>query len=340
MFKVAINKINYDAPNLQDEVILRVKESMENTGINTVINKNDIIFIKPNFCCDFVFPGYTTSPWVVEGVINCIKDKVREIWIVESDTWTTSADKAFKVLGYEYLLSKYNVKWINLSKSKFTKIAVPDAKGLDAVMLVPEIILTGKIITVPVLKTHGNSVYSGAIKNQWGILPKIRLGYHEKIDFALADLNKILKPVFCVIDGTIRQDGKGPKQGNVYLSNFVSSSIDNVSIDSAMVDLMQIPKDKVAHIQYAMEAKTGDINYELIGNKLDMPQSIFGQRALLTKADLFLRKPILKYLFYDTALFNILLIGARLNYFFWMMFIGNKRKNEMLKSRYGTQWKN
>ena len=47
-----------------------------------------------------------------------------------------------------------------------------------------------------------DSTITGAIKNQWGCLPKLRHSYHLEVHGALADINRLATPKFAVMDGT------------------------------------------------------------------------------------------------------------------------------------------
>ena len=341
---VSIQKVNPQSAKLHSEVLEKVKSAMELAEWNKYISPGADVALKPNLCIDILLPGAITSPWVVEGVICTIRDHVNNIYIVESETWTTNPEKAIQNSCIYDLCKKYNVKWVNMTSGPFMKINRNKNIVLDKEEEFHEIILKSELISIPVMKTHGNTVISGAVKNQWGCVKKLRLHYHEVIDQALADLNNMIRPQFSVLDGTICCEGKGPKQGKPRICNLILASHDNVAIDAVSCKIMGIDIKEVTHLNLCSNSGTGvaDLNsIKIVGmslNNLEVEKFEHGKKSLITTIDLFCRKPILKSLIYKTFIFKIIVLLAKINYPIWMFFIGNKRRKKALKSPYKTQW--
>lgn len=340
---VSVIKIDYNSENLRNEVFAGVKKAMEEANWEKYILPGDSVCIKPNLCLDLLFPGAITSPWVLEGVILVLRKKIKKIYLVESDTWTTDVENGVRASGLLDICQKYNVKWINLLKNNFVKKKIQNNLALGEVVEIPDIISKSKLLTIPVLKTHGNSLISGAIKNQWGCLKKMRIDYHEKINEALVDLNRVLKPDFCVMDATIGSEGKGPKQGRPRICNLILAAADNVAMDTVAAKLMGINPESVEHLKLCAKYNTGISDFNNIKINGEDVENInfnfdYGGKSLLTAADLFLRKPFLKRLFYHTFLFKILIFLAKINYVFWQLFYGKRLRSKIIKSKYGEQW--
>lgn len=341
---VGISKVNRNAESLHSEVLANVKKAMEVAEWKLYLSRGAIVAIKPNLCIDILFPGFVTSPWVVEGVISTIKGYVGDIYVVESDTWTTDADKAVRESGIHRICQKYGVEWVNMSKGPFEWRRREDNLVLDKEIEIHSLLSRAELISVPVMKTHGNTVMSGAVKNQWGCLRKMRLAYHEVIDEALVDINNLIRPRFSVVDATICCEGKGPKQGKPVICDLVLASGDNVALDAVCCQIMGIEIEKVRHLIMCEKYNTGvaDINrIEIVGEKRDnLPNFKFnhGKKSLLTTMDLFFRKPFLKKLIYETFIFKLIVLAAKINYPFWMFFVGNRLRKKVMESRYGEQW--
>ena len=80
---------------------------------------------------------------------------------------------------------------------------------------------TDGLVSLPKLKTHALTRFTGAIKNQFGCIPGIlKSQYHVKMpdpyDFAtmLVALNTLIKPRLYVMDGIIAMVGTGPRSCN------------------------------------------------------------------------------------------------------------------------------
>lgn len=340
---VSVTRVK-DKGDTRDCVFDAVRSAMELAGWEEVIKSGLDIAVKPNLCLDILLPGHITSAWVMEGVIRVIRNRVGRIYVVESDTFTTDCENGVRVSGIYGVCKQYDVEWYNFSKNKFVAVTGKNIKVLGDKVDIPELLTKVKLISVPVMKTHGNSIVSGAIKNQWGCLRKSRLDYHEHIDEALADLNTIIKPVFSIMDATIGCDGKGPKQGTPRILDCILASADNVALDAVATKIMGIPIEKVVHIKRCEERQTGIGALDkitILGESTDKLNFKFryGKKSLITSCDLALRRPFLKGFFYRTPIFNLIVFIARLNYPIWMFLIGNRRRDSILySSRYGLQW--
>ena len=340
---VAIQHIK-DKQRLRQAVHEAVSNAMSAAAWKDHIPAGACIALKPNLCIDILFPGFTTSPWVLEGVIRTVRQRASKILIIESDTWTTNAEKAARVNRIPELCRHYDVTWVNMSQPPFNVHHCPDNLGLDKEVIFHEILQDSHLITVPVMKAHGNSVISGAVKNQWGCLTKARLSYHAVLDDALVDLNRLIKPHFCVMDATIASEGKGPKEGTPRVCDMVLAAADNVAMDRVACDLMGIDIRKVTHLIKCANDGTGTIDLDTIDILGDIPEPgtirpFDHGRSLITTIDLFCQnRPALKRLMYETPVFHLLVLAARLNYPIWLMRTGNALRKDMLATPYGRQW--
>ncbi len=87
--------------------------------------------------------------------------------------------RALRQTRIDRVIEKYGLEWVNLSKQEFVEVEVPGARALPKIRL-PEILLRTELITIPVMKTHNKTTITGALKNQWGCLPKDRHRYHRR----------------------------------------------------------------------------------------------------------------------------------------------------------------
>jgi len=167
--------------------------------------------IKPNICIEADSTGIAnTSVEFIEALIELVLNENEDlsIKIVESDSYMKFADEAFEKFGYKRLEKRlksqgFNVSIINLSNPPFQKINI---KGLyfNDLELHEELIDPGYFTTVAVAKTHGLTLITGALKNQFGLLPKKEQNfYHPYINDVIVDLNRVVRPDLCIVDATI-----------------------------------------------------------------------------------------------------------------------------------------
>lgn len=77
------------------------------------------VLIKVNFITVKTWDtGATTDPVVVEAIIKKLRDLPVEVYVVESDATTTSADKAFEVTGMKEMCKRNGVECLNLRYEK------------------------------------------------------------------------------------------------------------------------------------------------------------------------------------------------------------------------------
>jgi len=330
---------------IKDGVHEAVREAMELAGWREFITPGADVSLKVNLGWDLFLPGAVTGPWVVEGVIQTIRDHVGEIYVVESDQVLVDVEKALRQTRIDKVCERTGVKWVNMSRGEFRDIKLTDGRAFDEIR-VPEILFRTELITIPTIKTHNKTTITGAIKNQWGCLPKLRHNYHLVLDDALADINKIVTPRFAVMDATVGLEGNSPKSGEPRVVDRVLASGDFVSMDAVVAKILGFDPTGVRHIQYCQEEGLGigDLDgIEVVGDD-DISLNLRFKPArhnLVSWVELLLRKSFVKWLFFDTPIFKLCCWGARMWYYAWYYLLrGKKMRDKIIKeTRYGEQWR-
>jgi len=110
------------------------------------------------------------------------------------------------------------------------RVAFPEGKILRSVDILKVVEDADGVIAVPKLKTHTQTIITGAIKVLYGVIPGLaKTGYHAKLpdkdDFnnMLLDLLCLVNPMLAVMDGIVGMEGNGPsvgkpRRGNVLLA--------------------------------------------------------------------------------------------------------------------------
>ena len=117
------------------------------------------------------------------------------------------------------------------------------------------------VITCAKLKTHAMLGMTGAVKNQFGIIPGLmKPEYHalypDMSDFCnmLIDLNEFLKPRLALIDGVVGMEGNGPTAGTPRQIGCLIASDSVYHADVAMARIMglepgSMPLIHAAHLR-------------------------------------------------------------------------------------------
>lgn len=114
------------------------------------------------------------------------------------------------------------------------------------------------IISIPKLKTHVLTNYTGAIKNCYGFIPGLRKAdYHKKNPDArsfsrvVVDIFSLVKPGLFIMDGGLVMEGDGPASGKPRWLGYLFASTDGVAMDSSVITILGIGKKKIWHSQIA-----------------------------------------------------------------------------------------
>ncbi|MDI3548247.1 MAG: hypothetical protein PWR10_1899 [Halanaerobiales bacterium] len=133
------------------------------------------------------------------------------------------------------------------------------------------------IINLPKLKTHGLTMFTGAVKNLFGAIPGLlKAEYHLKmprIDLfsqMLIDLAFCVKPVLNIMDGIIGMEGEGPSGGSPREFGYLLASPSAVALDVVSALLLGItPLSKAPVIAAAGErGLLASTQLEIVGDKL------------------------------------------------------------------------
>lgn len=327
-----------------DEIFANVREAMELANWQQFISPGAEVSLKVNLGWDKLIPGAVSAPWVVEGVIQTIREYVGRIYLVESDQVVVNVEDALRKTRLDQVCKKYNIEWVNMSRGEFVHMQSNDRLVLKDVYI-PEILTRTEVITLPLMKTHNKSTITGAIKNQWGCLQTLRHSFHLVLSQALVDINAIVRPRFAVMDGTIALEGNGPKSGRPKEMNLVLASGDLVALDVVAAQAMGFDPDRIEHLQLCARHSLGTAGRKditMVGERIEEVRGHFvpAKHNAVSWLELALRKSFVRWLVFDTPLFTLFCWGARRYYDLWDVGIGRNLRNEVLKSSgYGAQWR-
>lgn len=244
--------------------------------------KNGRIAIKPNLCAaKSSYCGATTDIRMVRELIKMLNEKTGascEIFIFESNGEGINADLAFDCLGYRSLEAEFpNVRLVNLSKDRKTRIALKNGKAFDMLDIAATTLETEYLISVAKLKTHVDERMSCILKNQFGLIPRRHKSFfHPILSEVLCDLNQLYKPDLCVVDGISGMEGFGPTQGSPKSVNAILVGTNPIATDIVAARIMGFKPKQIPHLKKAMKVnKYGESDFSLAGEDLRTVQCRF-----------------------------------------------------------------
>ncbi len=257
--------------------------------------------LKVNISWHFFFPGSSTTPWQLDGVIRAMRrdgyDPAR-LHACHNRTVVIDARLGERENKQVHVVEAHGLRnlhiyepgeeWINVRDAvgdltkKFTCLNEVYPKGFS----IPRRFIGENIIHLPTVKTHVFTTTTGAMKNAFGgLLNERRHWTHPVIHETLVDLlmiqQAIHRGVFAVMDGTFAGDGPGPRCMVPHVKNVILASRDQVAIDAVAAKLMgfdplSIKYIRLAHdlglgcgdpreIEIAGDAEAGAANWRFVG---------------------------------------------------------------------------
>ncbi len=234
-----------------------VRECMEACGWEELVPRGATVVIKPNLCTadPAKIEMSNTDPRITAAVCEILLTRAGRVCLGESDGLREKARDSFQVNGYVEMARKLGVELISFSEAPWVKVHCPPAGEIE----LPRVLLEADVfVTLPVLKTHALTYFTGSLKNQWGCLPQYdRILMHKHLDPLLATLHGVLKPRLAIMDGIVGMEGRGPTNGKPRRMDLILASRDGVALDSTAMRLVGLDPRRARHIVMAAERGLG-----------------------------------------------------------------------------------
>lgn len=256
--KVILRKVN-------DQTLRQVvRECMEFCDWKSLVAPGSTVVVKPNLCTAVPekWEMSNTDPRIAHALCELLLERAAKVLVVESDGLRQTAWDAFEVSGYRRLEKELGVTLVSLTESEWVDVNVPPA----GMVKLPKVMLQGDVfITLPVLKTHALTYFTGSIKNQWGCVPQYdRILLHQYLNGMLAHLHGIFKPQISIMDAIIAMEGRGPANGKPRRLDVVLASRDGVALDATGMRLAGLEVERCKHLLMTADLGLGQWKQDAI----------------------------------------------------------------------------
>lgn len=260
MSRVAVFKCNkYDVDVIEKRIIEGIDilggvDRYIKSGMNVLLKCNLLSKKHPE-------EAVTTHPAVVEAVARIVQ-KAGGIPIIADSPGGFFNEKALKGI-YKACgmldIQKNTGAQLNFD-TESVDVSHPEGKIIKSLTVIKPLKDVDVVISLPKLKTHGMMVYTGAVKNLFGVIPgTLKAEYHLRMkrarDFSdmLVDICTYVKPTLTIMDAIVGMEGDGPSAGTPRDIGAILLSEDPFALDVTACSLVGIPLDKVFTIQRAKE---------------------------------------------------------------------------------------
>jgi len=237
-----------------------VREALAFCGAGRDIKRGMKVVLKPNLCTERKEMIHTanTSIGVIAAVVRNLRDLTGDITICESDGARYTVEQAYEANGIYDLAKKYSIKTVNLSRDE--KVWV-DSRHVGKWDFGRTFLEADFFISLPALKVHATTVFTGVLKNQWGCVPrKDRLIWHKYLSEMLSDIARLVPPRISIMDGIVGMQGRGPINGYPINAGVILASTDPVALDATGMRLIGLDPYSSEHVRVAGESGVGRIS--------------------------------------------------------------------------------
>ncbi|MFC2156213.1 DUF362 domain-containing protein [Acidobacteriota bacterium] len=232
-------------------------------GLDSIISPGSRVFLKINHLSPPSPPeaAIVTHPAITAGVIKELLDI--ECQVTVGDDIHGDGIEGFQRSGYKQMCEDLGVRLVNLKQTGFRKVAIKGDR-LDQVYFSRTALDSDFIINLPKLKTHAFTIFTGSIKNTFGLIPSgYRHVYHkmysqrEEFSRMLVDVFSVQPPQLTIMDAVQAMEGEGPSGGRPKDVGCILISRDSVAVDVVACELIGLSPRRVDTTRLAAERGFG-----------------------------------------------------------------------------------
>jgi uncharacterized protein (DUF362 family) len=194
-------------------------------------------------------------PETVRAVIHSLREYgVRQIKAGDGPSATDPA-KGFLDCGFTRVCQEEDVELVDLDRAETLDVTIPWAQSLHKVPITRVALKSDLLVDVAWMRTHGYTTISLCMKNLMGVIGQPRGIMHDPFPQKITDLQSLLKPGLCIIDGTTALD-EGTSRVPVPMGLTVAGQ-EAVSVDAVGTAIMGFDPLEIEHVWLAQERGLG-----------------------------------------------------------------------------------
>lgn len=208
---------NYEHQKVKSAII----KSLELIGgIEEIVKPGNTVLLKVNVIIGFPPErAATTHPSIVGAMTEIVKEAGGIPWVGDSSGAYGYTAKSLELSGIKKACEEYGGKLINFESTGVYSMNI-DGQILKTANIAKSAIDCDVLVSMPKMKTHQLTKYTGAVKNFYGVIPGSgKAAIHrqapteERLSQAVVDIYSALKPQLAVMDGVVGMEGEGATNG-------------------------------------------------------------------------------------------------------------------------------
>ena len=231
-------------------------------GIKRFVKPGQTVVIKPNIGWNRTPEAAAdTNPELVGHLVKlCLEAGAKSVQVFDH-TCDKDWQSCYKVSGIGPAVEKAGGTMIcgNL-KSTYVPVEIPNGKVLRSALLFRAVQECDVFINVPILKNHGGTKYTGALKNLMGSVWDRPIMHRLGVQQAIADWAGVCKPDLNILDAYRAMQTGGPRGNKASVILPLKSlliSTDMAALDAAGARMLGLDPAVATHIALAAEMGLG-----------------------------------------------------------------------------------
>ncbi|MDH7599577.1 MAG: DUF362 domain-containing protein [Sedimentisphaerales bacterium] len=236
-------------------------------GMGRFVKKGATVVIKPNISWNR--PPETaanTNPILVKKVVqSCLEAGAKEVYVFDNtcDNWRL----CYQTSGIQASAQQAGavVLPVNDTSKDYVEVENPKAQILKTLKVHERLAKADVLINVPVLKHHGSTGMTCALKNLMGLVADRRFYHSNGLHQCIAEFCLYRKPTLNIVDAYIVTMNNGPQRArpeDLKLVKYLMVSTDIVAIDAASAIILGKKPQEIRHVQIAHDLKLGTMNLD------------------------------------------------------------------------------
>ncbi len=271
----------------QERVNCAVRQSIDLVGgLGRYVKPGDEVLLKVALLT--AKEGVYPHPSVVKAAIELVKEIGGVPIVADTPGVVHQGNEAASAIadsGLKAVAEEVGAKAFQFETRGFVEVPVPEGKKLRSIYVAKAALEADVIISVAKLKTHGYTLFTGAVKNMFGAVPpKTRREIHATLtrpeDFgeALVDIYSVARPRLALMDGVVAMEGNGPAHGDLRPVGVILASGDGVALDAVASRIAGFEPMEIHSTRAAMNRGLGNgdmSRIEIRGEKVEDVEMTF-----------------------------------------------------------------
>ncbi|ODS38882.1 MAG: hypothetical protein A7316_06850 [Candidatus Altiarchaeales archaeon WOR_SM1_86-2] len=263
----------------QENINCAVKQSIDLLGgMKQYIKPGDRVLLKVNLLR--AKEGVNTHPGIVKAAIKQVKEAGGVPVVADTPAIVHNGDAAALAMvesGLEAAARESGVEAFLFETRGFVEVPAPAGKKPYSLHVAKTALDADIIISMPKLKTHGLTLFTGAVKNMFGVVPpRTRRDLHaqgtEGFSEALVDIYSLIRPTLTIMDGVVGMEGDGPAHGDLKHAGVILASDDGVALDAVASRIIGFKPMEIHTTRIAADRGIGNgdmSNIKVLGEKVE-----------------------------------------------------------------------